>query len=209
MNSLFALLAGVSASVVSVSGQYYDAWDCNHYSSYTVDLCYGVTSSYEYLATCNGTTSIVWAAYSDNTCGDTDAEPWLSVTYHESSDTLDVFACDQTDACDYVIIRLYGDDDCSGSSYVDVPYITGQCYQWSSSLSYEYSCSGNKFTSNTYSSEDCSGSSVTVSIDYTEYNDDISGCYEVFCSGGSGASSIFTAFGAFVAVITAIAYRLF
>ena len=164
--------------VVVVNGQFSD-WTCNHWSFYTVDLCYQFSTSFQYLFVCNGTDSITFYSYTDGSCGDTDSTAWTTSTYDESSDTTDLFACDQSSACDTAIIRYYADEECTGDSYFDTPYISGQCYSGSSTSS-EVSCSGDKFTIKTYTGAgDCTGSSVSVTVNYADYSDTYAGCWAV------------------------------
>ena len=157
-------------------GQY--DWDCNHYSLYTTDVCYQYSSSYQYYFECNGTDSISWYDYTDGSCGETDETIYATYTYSGTSSTL--WQCDQSSACDYFVLRYYSDAECSGDSYYDSPYISGQCYEISSASSYMYSCSGSKFTWEVFSSSDCSGSSSSTSFTINDaYNDNFSGCYMV------------------------------
>ena len=172
----YALFACVSILHLS-SGQY--DWDCNHLGVYTVDVCYQFSTSFQYLFKCNTTDSMVFTQYSDGSCGETDAESIYSVTYWESTDTYDLFQCDQDTACDYVILRYYEDEDCSGDSYWDNPFVTGQCYS-SSSTSFTMSCGAVTLTIETYTTAtDCTGSSVTSTSNYEEYTESITGCYQV------------------------------
>ena len=166
-----------SLLVLGASAQY--EWTCNHWSAYTVDVCYQYSTSYQYLFECNTTDSLVLSQFSDGSCGETDADPWYSITYWESSDTTDLFQCDQSAACDYAILRYYTDDECSGDTYSDGPFVTGQCYE-GSSTSFEVSCGTDKLTVKSYTTAgDCTGSSVSATVNYASYNDDISGCYMV------------------------------
>ena len=165
--------------VLSVSAQWAD-WSCNHYSSYAVDLCYQYSYSYQYLFSCNGTDQITWYQYTDNSCGTDESDPWIAITYDESSDTSDLFQCDQSQACDYAIVRIYDDEDCSNDTYSDGPVVTSQCYT-GTSYSYKVSCTGvNELTVQTFTDEgNCTGSSQIVTTDYDTYSESVAGCYEV------------------------------
>ena len=174
MKSLFASALFLSSYAY---GQAYD-WDCNHYITYTVDMCYQYSTSYQYLFKCNGTSSIVLYYYTDGDCSTDGEGAYDSLTYGGSSSSY--FNCDGDDACSYMILRYYYDSDCTGDSYYDAPFITGECYT-GSGASGEYSCSGSKYTVTAYSSDDCSGSSSSASITIDDsYNENWSGCYEVY-----------------------------
>ena len=165
-----------SLLLLSVTAQY--TWDCNHYSAYTVDTCYQYSSSYQYFFECNGTDAIILYQYTDNSCGAESPSYHVRHTYSEDSDSSNLFQCDQGTACDSAILRYYYDSDCSGDSYIDVPYIIGQCYT-SSSSSFQVHCPGDDLlTIVTYSSSgDCTGTSLSATVDYEEYSDSVSGCY--------------------------------
>ena len=169
------------ASILRISSGQYD-WECNHLSFYTVDVCYQYSTSYQYLFECNTTNSMVFSQYSDGSCGETDAESIYSVTYWESSDTYDLFQCDQDAACDYAVLRYYADEDCSGDSYWDRSlWVTGQCYPSShDSTSQIISCGPDTITVEAFSTAtDCTGSSTTITSSYEEYSASITGCYQV------------------------------
>ena len=76
-------------------------------------------SSGQYDWDCNTTNSMVFTQYSDGSCGQTNADPIYSITYWESSDTYDLFQCDQDTACDYAVLRYYADEDCSDDLHCD------------------------------------------------------------------------------------------
>ena len=122
---------------------------------------------------------MIFYGYTNGSCG-TGAQPDNIIVFNESSDTSDFFQCDQSAACDYAVIRNYFDEDCTGDSYFDVPWIVGQCYS-GVSTSLEYECAGDSiFTVISYSSEtDCTGGSASANIDYDDYSETQSGCYEV------------------------------
>ena len=164
-----------SLLVLGVSGQY--DWTCNHWSRFTIDYCYQYSTTYQYLLECNTTDSLILSQYTDGSCGETDADPYVEIAYWEISDTTNLWQCDQSAPCDYAILRYYTDEDCSGDTYSDDPFITGQCYS-DTSTSFEVSCSSDTLTVKTYTSQgDCTGSSVSVTVDYADYNDDVTGCY--------------------------------
>ena len=153
-------------------------WDCNYYSSYTTGVCYNLYTS-QYYFECNGTDKLSFYIYSDGSCGTNSASPSFVITYDESSDTADLFECDNDDPCEYIILRYYDDEDCSGDSYADGGLIPGVCYSLSST-SYGVACKGSELTVVTFTDEDdCTGDAVASTIDYEDYNDDFSGCYEV------------------------------
>ena len=163
--------------IVSASAQY--NWNCNHWSAYTVDVCYQYSSTYQYLYQCNTTDSMVLLQYTGGTCGETDADAFYSVTYKESSDTSDIFQCDQSGQCNYAILRYYTDEDCSGDTYLDGPFVTGQCYT-SSATSFQVSCGTDTLTVETYlTAGNCTGSSVSSTINYADYSEGRTGCYQV------------------------------
>ena len=153
-------------------------WECNHYSFYTTGVCYNFFST-QYYVECNGTDKLSFYQFSDGSCGTNSASPSYVITYDESSDTEDLFECDNDDPCEYIIVRYYDDEDCSGDSIADGPLIPGVCYE-SSTSSYGIVCEGSELTVVTFPDEgDCTGDAVASTIDYEDYSDDLDGCYEV------------------------------
>ena len=169
-----------SLFLLGASAQY--TFDCNHWSAYTVDVCYEYSSAYQYYFECNGTDALIFYTYSDGSCGTDSGDAWLKIRYEEDSDSTDLFQCDQGEACQYAILRYYSDGDCSGDTFTDGPLIVGQCYE-GSSTSYELLCLGDDLLQYVQysSSGDCTGVATTVTVDYSDYSDSSSYCYEV-CS---------------------------
>ena len=80
------------------------------------------------------------------------------------------------------VIRSYNKSECSGDIFEDTTYVGGACQNltWSSATR-RYSCLGNTYQLEYYSSQDCSGSayySNTWTID-DDYNEDRHRCFEV------------------------------
>lgn len=171
-------------SILISFGQTQD-WDCSHYDFYTVGVCYQYSGSLQRYFECNGTNTIAQMDFTDGSCGTSDATPDTSFSYMYTTEdsSLSVFNCGSSLACSYLILRYFYDDYCRGESYFDSPIITNQRYrcsfQGSSSM---YSCSGNTYTCDYYTSHDCSGTPTSTSTTINdECNDDIdgSGCYTV------------------------------
>ena len=166
-----------SLFLLGASAQF--SFDCNHWSTYTVDVCYQYSLGYQYYFECNGTDAVILYSYTDGSCGTNAAEPNIKIRYDEDSDSTDLFQCDQGEACEYAILRTYSGGDCSGDSYLDGPLIVGQCYT-SSSTSFEMLCLGDGLLQTVVysSSGDCTGAATSVTVDYSDYSDS-SICYEV------------------------------
>ena len=184
MNSVLLLLLFVSSLFSVINGQYTD-WTCNHYGTYTVDMCFQYSGSLEYLFECNGTDAISFKTYTDGKCGESGATVYTNTIISTSTG---LFACDQSSACDVFVVSFYTDEDCTGDSYFELGFVVDQCYSGSGS-SLEYSCSGSKLTTKSYTSDDCSGSSTDVTVNYNDYTDTISGCIEISCAGAGGSSA--------------------
>ena len=169
--------------ILSAFAQYED-FTCNTYSGIPTGVCWQATESLQYYIECDGTDAVIYNIYDDESCG-TSSDP--SISYTISADDFNSsyipFNCDNDDdeICDYAILRYYTDDDCTGD-YFDGPLVMNQCYTPSSNASWKYSCSGNTLTSTAYTSGDCTGTSYTVSINYEDFSDSVSGCYEVCIS---------------------------
>ena len=173
------LLLG-SPLLLGVSSQY-ESWSCNHFAYYTVNQCYQYSPPYQVMYECNGTDQMISYHYTDGSCGTSDPQHDTVSIYDESSDTTDLFKCDQVEPCDYAIIRYYVDEDCEDDdSYFDLARILHECYA-GDTTSLMFSCSsGNVLTLREFSDEnDCTGSYQTINYDYDEETDGIEGCYEV------------------------------
>ena len=146
-------------SVYGINSQ--TEWGCNHYSVYPVDTCISYSSSIDYFYQCNGTDIMNFISYDGGDCGNGDPTNilYLDLTSDVYSD---IAECDNEDSCGYFSVNC--DDTSELFVAVDV------CYSASSSLSNEYYCDGSELITVVYSnSDDCTGSSVSATIDYTTY----------------------------------------
>ena len=155
----FLLVSGVSLVVSLVSGQSgdNDDWGCNHFSAVPTDFCIGSSSSalkYE----CNDTYSlmnqIAFDTYDECVFG---GDPVSILSF--DLDTFDDIECDNEDPCDYFSVQC-GDE-------TSIYFPINVCYALSS-ISVVYQCDGADLIATSYSSDDCSGSSTTVTFDYSD-----------------------------------------
>ena len=165
------------SSAYGQSSPRYDGWDCNHFRHFALDVCYQQSSTSQYLYQCSGTNSVVSFHFTDGSCGENEAVPSDSTTYNNTYSSL--FNCAASSACDYMILKYYYNDDCTGT-YIDSSSITGECYNRTTS-STKYGCSGDNYMATEYPFDDCTGNpilSVNLTID-DDYNDNLNGCYDV------------------------------
>ena len=171
-------LATSSFIVLGTFAQY-ENWTCNHFSGLPVDVCYQYSSTYQYYFECDGTDSLTFYGFNDGSCGTSNPNPDSEITYNQDDVNNSIsFNCDESENCPYGLIRYYSDEDCTGDSYVETPFIFGQCYS-GTIVSYDYACNGSIFTLTTYSDGNCETESSSTSFDYDDYSDSLSGCYEV------------------------------
>ena len=183
--------AAFGLTLLATTSAQYDEWDCNHYGAFPTGSCYSYSSSYTYLFECDGTDALTFYQFTDDSCGTSSASAALEYTYtsddliynssNGSVSSAGLFKCDQPAPCIAATLRYYYDEDCSGDSYLDSPFVLGECYQ-SSGFSYTISCEGDELTIESYTSSGvCSGSSSSTTVAYDDaYSDSVTGCYEVW-----------------------------
>ena len=147
----FSALLGVALS---------QSYGCDHYSVYPTDTCFTITSSSDLRYVCNGTDIAQYQLFDAGDC-EAGEDPTYTFNY-DISNSGSSAECDQGGSCGYFAILA---DDIL--SYI---IITDVCYDFTSSSSFEYSCSGSKLTYNLYTEEDdCSGSKTSSTVDMSEY----------------------------------------
>jgi hypothetical protein len=178
MNSLFLSL--LSSFVVSSVFSQFSDFGCDHYSLLPTDVCIGF-GSYDYYYMCNGSDIMEFMTYASGDCGTTDAQATLKVSLDLTSSIYSGLAeCGTGDSCGYFAVS------CSDTWYATV--LTDVCYAYTSS-SYMYSCSSSVLTAMSYTgSNDCSGSSISASVDYSSSTYSYGTDCDYFCVSGSSGS---------------------
>lgn len=192
------LISLMAASAFTALSQVEYNWDCNHYETYTVDVCYQDDSNdVYYYFTCNTTDSMVQLTYTDDTCSGTVSD--VTVYTADNTTSSGDFECDQDSACEYGLVYEYSDESCSGDSYTILRFIFDQCYEYTSNSFIFESCDSdnNTITVSEYSTTDCTASPDTMIEDYNQQSESQTGCWEV-CN---KCIFVYTFFFFFLAVI--------